>query len=189
MNRPPARIGWPGEGRPRGAGRRPRRRIVRTRLGQTTARGRRGVSTTGRSVPGAAARTRFRRVVRELGWLADRDMSDSYALHHRAMQNYTYQRRRRGAVAEAHFHLFELEALIRPYVAGIRGGRSCSAHSRAAPLDPSRAPLDTRPNSPRSEPNQHQPDLRAPLDPNPAAPDAHPLPTRFVRAGPRDGVW
>ncbi|MDE2796457.1 MAG: sulfotransferase [Gemmatimonadota bacterium] len=54
-------------------------------------------------------------------WLADRDMSESYALHRRAMQNYTHQRRQRRSrgegqwVLKAPFHLFELEALIATY--------------------------------------------------------------------------
>ncbi len=54
-------------------------------------------------------------------WLAGRDMSESYALHRRAMQSYTYQRRQRPGrregqwVLKAPFHLFELEALIKTY--------------------------------------------------------------------------
>ena len=54
-------------------------------------------------------------------WLARRDMLESYALHHRAMQNYTHQRRQRPGrgegqwVLKAPFHLFELEALITTY--------------------------------------------------------------------------
>ena len=54
-------------------------------------------------------------------WLAGWDMSDSYALHRRAMQSYTYQRRQRPGrgegqwVLKAPFHLFELEALIKTY--------------------------------------------------------------------------
>lgn len=54
-------------------------------------------------------------------WLADRDMSESYAFHRRAMQSYTHQRRQRPVrgpgqwVLKAPFHLFELEALIKTY--------------------------------------------------------------------------
>lgn len=52
-------------------------------------------------------------------WLGGRDMTESYAFHRRAMQNYTYQRRQSGGdgqwVLKAPFHLFELEALIRTY--------------------------------------------------------------------------
>ena len=54
-------------------------------------------------------------------WLAGRDMSESYAFHRRAMQNYTYQRRQRPGrgegqwVLKAPFHLFELEVLIKTY--------------------------------------------------------------------------
>ena len=54
-------------------------------------------------------------------WLAGRDMSESYALHRRAMQNYTYQRRQRPGsgegqwVLKAPFHLLELEALLATY--------------------------------------------------------------------------
>ncbi len=51
-------------------------------------------------------------------WLADRDMSETYAFHRRALQNYTHQRRSRGEgqwVLKAPFHLFELEALIATY--------------------------------------------------------------------------
>ena len=53
-------------------------------------------------------------------WLADNDMSESYAFHHRAMQNYTHQRQRQSGgegqwVLKAPFHLFELEALIATY--------------------------------------------------------------------------
>ena len=53
-------------------------------------------------------------------WLGGRDMTESYAFHRRAMQNYTHQRRQRnrGAgqwVLKAPFHLFELEALIKTY--------------------------------------------------------------------------
>ena len=51
-------------------------------------------------------------------WLADRDMSETYAFHHRALQNYTHQRRIDGEgqwVLKAPFHLFELEALIATY--------------------------------------------------------------------------
>ncbi len=54
-------------------------------------------------------------------WLAGRDMSESYAFHRRAMQNYTYQRRQRLGrsegqwVLKAPFHLFELEVLIKTY--------------------------------------------------------------------------
>ena len=54
-------------------------------------------------------------------WLAGRNMSESYAFHRRAMQNYTYQRRQRPGrgegqwVLKAPFHLFELEVLIKTY--------------------------------------------------------------------------
>ena len=54
-------------------------------------------------------------------WLAGMDMSESYAFHRRAMQNYTHQRRQRRNggggqwVLKAPFHLFELEALIAAY--------------------------------------------------------------------------
>jgi len=54
-------------------------------------------------------------------WLAGRNMSDSYALHRRAMQNYTHQRRQRRSggggqwVLKTPFHLFELEALVTTY--------------------------------------------------------------------------
>ncbi|MXX96458.1 MAG: NAD-dependent epimerase/dehydratase family protein [Rhodothermaceae bacterium] len=51
-------------------------------------------------------------------WLACRDMSETYAFHHRALQNYTHQRRSDGEgqwVLKAPFHLFELEALIATY--------------------------------------------------------------------------
>ncbi|MCY3595512.1 MAG: SDR family oxidoreductase [Bacteroidetes bacterium] len=51
-------------------------------------------------------------------WLAGRDMSETYAFHRRALQNYTHQRRSAGEgqwVLKAPFHLFELEALIATY--------------------------------------------------------------------------
>ncbi len=51
-------------------------------------------------------------------WLAGRDMSESYALHRHALQNYAHQRRSGGEgqwVLKAPFHLFELEALIATY--------------------------------------------------------------------------
>ena len=52
-------------------------------------------------------------------WLASSDMSESYAFHRRALQNYTHQRRSVGEEAQwllkAPFHLFELEALIATY--------------------------------------------------------------------------
>ncbi len=51
-------------------------------------------------------------------WLAGRDMSETYAFHRRALQNYTHQRQggEEGQwVLKAPFHLFELEALIKAY--------------------------------------------------------------------------
>ena len=51
-------------------------------------------------------------------WLARRDMSETYAFHRRALQNYTHQRQSGEAgqwVLKAPFHLFELEALIKAY--------------------------------------------------------------------------
>ena len=52
-------------------------------------------------------------------WLVSRDMSESYAFHRRAIQNYTHQRRNVGEEAQwllkAPFHLFELEVLIATY--------------------------------------------------------------------------